>query len=85
MMPIRLLYRFQNTSIRSGPKLDPESKYGTASTENAGRVRSRIKPSNIRFITCDKEDSVADPDPGFGTFLTPVSGIRVENQDPDPR
>jgi hypothetical protein len=36
------------------------------------------------------KDSVADPDPGLGTFLTPGSGIRDprsemgESQHPDP-
>ncbi len=30
------------------------------------------------------EISVADPDPGSGAFLTPVSGM-AKNQNPDPR
>jgi hypothetical protein len=28
--------------------------------------------------------SVANPDPGFGAFLTPGSGMGKETQDPDP-
>ena len=34
------------------------------------------------FMLC-WEMQVADPDPGYGAFLTPGSGMG-ENQDPDP-
>jgi hypothetical protein len=37
-----------------------------------------------RYSTVQFANSVADPDPGSGAFLTPGSGIDKKNQDPDP-
>jgi hypothetical protein len=43
-----------------------------------------VMPGSIRntAVACKLIFSVADPDPGYGAFLTPRSGMD-KNQDPD--
>jgi hypothetical protein len=35
-----------------------------------------------QFFRTLSKSSVEDPDPGFGAFLTPGSGIRIQDSDP---
>jgi hypothetical protein len=59
------------------------AKGALASVELGGGLREVQVSCNVGLTV-----SVADPDPGSGSFLTPRSGIEgpgwVKNQDPDP-